>query len=338
MVTQLKSSSWYHQFLLFCAISFALLLSACSESTSPDKTQSQATQQSTLQTEQNKPKTIALVMKTLTNPFFVEMERGARLAEKELGINLLVKTAAQETSIQQQISIVDDLIQIKVDAIVIAPGDSMELIPVLKQAQDEGIIVINIDNRLDPEYSKVTGLNNVPFISVDNKKSAYLSAKTLADKIKQPSSVAIIEGIRGASNGEDRKNGAIAAFEEQPLTTVVAMETANWKIDEAFEVSKQLFNKHPDIKALFCANDMMALGAIEYLKSTDRSDVLVAGFDALEQAKDAIRTGKLVATVDQRAAEQGYQGILFAHRALSAEKLPQVLFIDTKILTIENIN
>jgi len=338
MIIQLEPPSRLHKFLLFCAISCALLLSACSESTSPDKTKSQAAQQPTLQTNQNKPKSIALVMKTLTNPFFIEMERGARLAEKELGISLLVKTAAQETSIQQQISIVDELIRMKVDAIVIAPGDSIELIPVLKQAQDEGIIVINIDNRLDPEYSKLTGLSNVPFISVDNKRAAYFSAKTLADKIKEPSSVAIIEGIRRASNAQERKNGAIAAFDEQPLANIVAMETANWKIDEAFEVSKQIFNKHSDIKALFCANDMMALGAIKYLQSTGRNDVLVAGFDALEQAKSAIRAGKLVATVDQQAAEQGYQGILFAHRALAAEKLPKLMYIDTKILTIENIN
>ena len=147
-----------------------------------------------------------------------------------------------------------------------------------------------------------------------------------------------MEGIRGAYNAEERKKGAIAAFEEHPFTTVVAMETANWKIDEAFEVSKQIFSNHPDIKALFCANDMMALGAIEYLKSTERSDVLVAGFDALKQAKDAIRAGKLVVTVDQQAAEQGYQGILFAHNALAAEKLPQVFLIDTKILTIKNLN
>ena len=93
---------------------------------------------------------IALVMKTLTNPFFAEMERGARRAEAELDIELLVKTAAQETSIEQQIAIVDDLIRDRVDAIVIAPGDLFKLIPVLAKARKAGIVVINVDNRLDP--------------------------------------------------------------------------------------------------------------------------------------------------------------------------------------------
>ena len=86
--------------------------------------------------EQPKAFTIGLVMKTLTNPFFVEMEKGARQAEKDFGINLVVRTGAQETSIEQQITIVRDLIKENVDAIVIAPADSSELIPVLKEAQD----------------------------------------------------------------------------------------------------------------------------------------------------------------------------------------------------------
>lgn len=323
--------------LLFTLLTVALLLSGCSDAGDVNNADKQTDKKIIVpsQTELADPKntqTIALVMKTLTNPFFIEMERGARRAEKELGINLLVKTAAQETSIQQQINIVGDLIRLKTDAIVIAPGDSVELIPVLKQAQDAGITVINIDNRLDPQYSKITKLAGVPFIGVDNEKAAYLLAKSLANQLIQPTSVAILEGIRGAANAEDRKNGAIRAFNEHSLATIVAMETANWKIDEALEVSKQLFVQHPEIGILFCANDMMALGAIEYLKSVGRSNVMVAGFDALMQAKVAVKAGTLTATVDQQAAEQGYQGVVYAVRALAGENLPLVTLVDTRII------
>ena len=142
------------------------------------------------------PKTVGLVMKTLTNPFFIEMERGARRAEKEFGVRLIVKTGAQETSIEQQISIVEDMIRDKVDAIVIAPGSSVELIPVLKKAQDAGISIVNVDNRLDPAMSKTAGLANVPFISVDNVKGAYLSAKYVCDRVTAPTQAAILEGIQ----------------------------------------------------------------------------------------------------------------------------------------------
>jgi ribose transport system substrate-binding protein len=83
---------------------------------------------------------IGLIMKTLTNPFFIEMEKGARRAQSELGVELVVKTGAQETSIEQQIAIVEEMITAGMDAIVIAPGSSTELIPVLKKAQDAGIV------------------------------------------------------------------------------------------------------------------------------------------------------------------------------------------------------
>ena len=143
--------------------------------------------------------TVALVMKTLTNPFFVEMEKGARQAEAELGINLLVKTGAQETSIEQQITIIDNLIEDKVDAIVIAPADSTEVLPVLKKAQDAGIVIINVDNQLDPEAAKQIGLGDVPFISVDNEQGAYLSAKYIGDQLTTPTQVVILEGMRRVS-------------------------------------------------------------------------------------------------------------------------------------------
>ncbi len=279
---------------------------------------------------------IALVMKTLTNPFFIEMERGARRAEKELGVELLVKTASQETSIEQQIQIVEELIQLKVDAIVIAPGDSLRLVPVLKAAQDAGIRIVNIDNRLDPESMKKNGLSDVPFISVDNEKSAYASARFIAQQVQKPTEAAILEGIRSADNARQRKSGAERAFKENPLIRLVASETANWKIDEGYEVTKRLFAEHPNLGLLFCANDMMALGALKYLEDSGRQGVKVAAYDALEEAREAVQEGRLEVTVDQRAAEQGYQGVLWAMRALKGEALTDVVLVDTRLVTAEN--
>lgn len=282
--------------------------------------------------------TIALVMKTLTNPFFVEMEKGARQAEQELGINLLVKTGAQETSIEQQITIIENLIKDQVDAIVIAPADSTELIPVLKKAQDAGIVIINVDNQLDPQAAKQIGLVNVPFISVDNELGAYLSAKYISDQIEGPTQVAILEGIRTAKNAEDRKNGALRAFGENPNIEVVAKETAHWKIDEAYDATAKLFEEHPQIGALFCANDMMALGSIQYLDEAGKTDVLVAAYDALEEAKESIHAGKLQSTIDQQAALQAYTGVQFALRALNGETVPSETIVDVKLVTRENVD
>jgi ribose transport system substrate-binding protein len=303
------------------------------QSTDPAFIESTQAATPSLATKPVKRKTIALVMKTLTNPFFVEMEKGARKAESELGIQLIVKTAAQETSIQQQIEIVEELIKLKVDAIVIAPGDSKELIPALKKAQDAGIKVVNIDNRLDQGLSQKLGLVNVPFISVDNEEGAYMSAKFISDKIKIPTKVILLEGIQEARNAQDRLAGAKRAFAENPNVTIVASETAHWKIDEAHDVTARLFKNNPDVGAIFCANDMMALGAIQYLDEKQIPNVLVAGFDDLTEAQQAIKSGKMAVTIDQQAAQQGYMGVVFAMKLINGETILPVSYVNVILVT-----
>lgn len=275
---------------------------------------------------------IALIMKTLTNPFFVEMEKGARKAESELNVELVVKTGTKETSIQQQISIVEEMIAEKVDAIVIAPGSSTELIPVLKKAQDAKIPIVNVDNRLDKKISEEMGLVSVPFISVNNELGAYDCVKKLISSINRPTNAVIIEGIPQTENGEQRKAGALRAFSQNKNIKVVASDTANWKIDEANSVMKKMFEKNSNIGVVFCANDMMALGAIQYIQQSNHKSVLVGGFDALTEAKNAIENGSLQVTVDQQADLQGYTGIKYAIQLINNQKVQEETILESKIV------
>ncbi len=90
------------------------------------------------------------------------------------------------------------------------------MIPVLKKAQDASILVVNIDNRLSPEFSRKVGLLGVPFISVDNEADTYAAVRSVSAGVDRPTEAAIIEGIRGAANAEDRKRGALLALAENP--------------------------------------------------------------------------------------------------------------------------
>ena len=306
---------------------FVFTLAACGDSRAPKPGATAAPPAAPVK------KQVGLVMKTLTNPFFIEMERGARRAEQELGVVLQVKTAAQETSIEQQIQLVEDLIAAKVDAIVIAPGDSQGLVPTVKKAVDAGIKLVNIDNRLDALALRAVGLAPVPFVSVDNEAGGYKVGRYLADAVNAPAQAAIIEGIRSADNANQRMRGARRAFAENKHIRIVASESANWKIDEGYNVTKALFAKHPKITLLFAANDMMALGAARYVKDTKRQGVRIAGYDALDEALVEIKAGGLAATVDQQAAEQGYQGVALAVRLLKGESVPELTLIDTRLVT-----
>ncbi|SDG67989.1 sugar ABC transporter substrate-binding protein [Desulfosporosinus hippei] len=327
--------------VLICVlILFTLILTGCRkeiQNENPDNPDNDSQQIVNIEDDEDIPD-IALVMKTLTNPFFIEMEKGARLAQNELGVNLIVKTGAKETSIEQQIGIVEELINSKVDAIVIAPGSSTDLIPVLQKAQKADIAIVNIDNRLDPNFLRKMNLTDIPFISVNNEDGAYKSAKYIADQINKPTKVAILEGIRGADNSEQRKKGALKAFSENPNIQIVAMESANWKIDEAFFITSSIFAKYPDLGGIFCANDMMALGAIQYLDKSNRSNVLVSGFDDLREAEKAISKGSMQVTINQQADIQGYRGVHYAYEMINGKKQPLETFIDVKLVTRSTID
>ena len=280
---------------------------------------------------------IALVVKTLTSPFFVEMEKGARRAEAEFGVDLVVKTSTQETSIEQQAAIIEQLTRARIDAIVIAPADSYRLIAPLKKAQDAGIAIVNVDNQLDPESARRAGLAGVPFISVDNKDAAYKAAKHLSSGVDTPTEAAIINGYPGAANAKERMQGAMQAFSENRNITVVGNEPANWKIDDAYDAARQLFSAKPRIRLLFCANDMMALGALRYLQDARIRQVRIAGYDALEEARHAIRQGLMVASVDQQAAQQGFMGVAYAVRRLKGEPLPAVTMLEATVVTKDSL-
>jgi ribose transport system substrate-binding protein len=277
---------------------------------------------------------IALVVKTMANPFFIEMVDGARRAEAEGGIRLLVRAADAETSFEQQIAIVEDMIRQKVDAIVLAPSDSHKLTPVMKKARAAGIALINLDNRLDTVFQRRLGMEPIPYIGVDNVKGAYLAARVLAETMHGPVEAAVIEGVRNAGNAQARKIGALKAFSETPDIRVVAMESADWLADRALDVTKAIFTAHPDVKLLFCANDTMALGAIDFLRHQGIGGVKVAGFDAVAEARKALVSGDLAVTIDQQAAEQGYLGVKAAWAEIKGEPVPAETLIDVTVVTM----
>jgi ribose transport system substrate-binding protein len=94
-----------------------------------------------------------------------------------------------------------------------------------------------------------------------------------------------------------------------------------------------MFAKHPNIKIVFAANDMMAIGAAKYLQESGKGSVKLAGYDALDEAIAGIKAGHMVATVDQQASEQGYQGVVLALKLLQGASVPANTTIDTRLVS-----
>ena len=280
---------------------------------------------------------IALVLKTLTNPYFVEVEKGARRAAQQFNIDLEVKTGSQETAIEQQIQIVEELIDEKVDAIVITPGDSRRPLPILKQAQHTGILVVVLDDALDADLMARNSMQTVPLVSTDNEASSYRVVKHVTQSIRQATQAGIIGGVPAAQNSQQRMQGAMRAMDENTAIRIVMQDHGNWRIDQGYDAAARILSAHPDVTLIFCANDMMALGTLQYLQESRRRNVTVIGYDAIAEARSAILAGTLAASVDQRAGEQGYQGIALAVRALQGEKPPATTFVKAQVVTAASL-
>jgi ribose transport system substrate-binding protein len=269
----------------------------------------------------HKPK-VALVMKSLANEFFLTMETGAKDYQKHNPnqFDLITNGIKDETDTANQIRIVEQMIVSKVDALVIAPADSKALVPVIKKAVDAGIIVVNIDNKLDTDVLKSKDLN-VPFVGPDNAKGARQVGEYLAkQKLKSGDEVGIIEGVSTTTNAQQRTAGFKQAMQTAGVK-VVALQSGDWEIDKGNAVASQILNANPNVKALLCGNDNMAIGAVSAVRAAGKAGkVQVVGYDNINAIKPMLADGRVLATADQYAAKQAVFGIDTALKAIADHK------------------
>lgn len=281
---------------------------------------------------------IALVMKALSNPFFLNMQTGAKEYAEKQKLPLEIFGIERETDIDRQISIVENLISRGYGAIVIAPADSKALIPVCKKAMETGITVVNIDNPFHKETLQASQLT-IPFVGSDNRAGAAMVGAYLQRKIGTDGKVFVIEGIRGVENAELRKQGFIEAITASSHIEIAASETANWHSDEAFSVVSNLLQQTPDVNAIFCANDNMALGAIQALDMFGLAgSVWVGAYDNLEEARQEMRNQRMHATIEQHPELMGAYGVMLAARALAGETLPDYTATPLDLITYEGFD
>ncbi|MGN6234204.1 MAG: sugar ABC transporter substrate-binding protein [Trinickia sp.] len=267
-----------------------------------------------------KPK-VALVMKSLANEFFLTMETGAKDYQKHNSskFDLITNGIKNETDTAAQINIVEQMINSHVDAIVLAPADSKALVPVVKKAVDAGIIVVNIDNRLDPDVLKSKDLN-VPFVGPDNAKGAEKVGDYLAKKLKKGDEVGIIEGVSTTTNAQQRTAGFKAAMQKVGAK-IDSVQSGEWEIDKGNAIASAMLNQYPNIKALLCGNDNMAIGAVSAVRAAGKQGkVYVVGYDDIDAIKPMLKDGRVLATANQYAAKQAVFGIDTALKAIQEHK------------------
>lgn len=274
------------------------------------------------QSNPSKPR-IALVMKSLANEFFGTMAEGAKKhhANNAAAYDLIVNGIKNETDLAEQVNLVDQMIAQQVNAIVIAPADSKALVTVLKRAKEAGILVINIDNKLDADVLKQAGLS-IPFVGPDNRAGARKVGEVLAKRLQPGDRVAIIEGVPTAFNGQQRRLGLEDAMKAAGMN-IVTVQSGNWEMEKANTVAAAILSEHPDLKAILCANDNMALGTVAAIQAAGKTGkVLVVGFDNIGAIRPMLADGRVVATADQHADQLAVFGIEAALKILKGQATP----------------
>lgn len=260
---------------------------------------------------------IALIMKSLANEFFSTMSEGAKShqAAHTGDYELMVNGIKNETDLAEQVGLVEQMVAQGVDAIVIAPADSKALIPVLKRAQTAGVLVINIDNKLDADTLKQAGLT-APFVGPDNRAGAKAVGEVLAKKLKAGDEVAILEGVTTAFNSQQRRAGFEDAMNAAGMK-IVSVQSGQWEMEKANTVASGLLAANPNVKALLCANDNMALGAAAAVQAAGKAgQVQIVGFDNIAAIQPLLADGRVLATADQHGDQLAVFGIEAALKLL----------------------
>ena len=279
-------------------------------------------------------KTVALVLKTLNHPFFVDMRRGAQEAADRLGVTLQVQAAEREIDVDKQMQIVENMLQTGIDVLAITPSGSREIVSALVKAKAANVPILIVDTRLDAKAAADAGVVPKTFIGSDNYEGGKLAGEYAVASTGGKAKVGILEGIPGHETGDSRLRGFRDAVAKSPGITIVASQPANWERDQGFNVFQNMLQAHPEIDTVFAASDLMALGAIEAIAAANKTGrIKVIGFDALEDAKKAIAEGKMEASVAQFPYEMGKAAVESAVKVLNGETLPADITVKLEMIT-----
>ena len=300
---------------LFAVVSLtlvvAMLLSACKPAATP--------------TPAPKTYTLGLVLSTLNNPFFVTLRDGAQKEADAEGVKLVVVDAQDDSA--KMTSGIEDLINKKVDALLINPTDADAVVPSIQKANAAKIPVFTIDRGAN-------GGEVVSHIASDNVDGGTMAAEFLCKAIGGKGNVVELQGIAGTSAARDRGKG----FNDYMAASckdakIVAQQTADFNRDKGLKVFENILQAQPKIDAVFAHNDEMILGAIKAAEAAKRTGILFVGFDAIDDAVKAVKDGKLAATVAQQPSEMGRLGVVTAVKHLGGQKVDKYIPVALSLVT-----
>ena len=274
---------------------------------------------------------ILVTPKAVVHSFWVSVKVGADSAGKELGVEVIWKGPPSETNVDNQIAIIEDYINQRVDAIVLAATDSKALVPVVNHAISKNIPVITIDSGIDSDIP-------ASFIATDNILGANLAARALVNLIGGKGKVACIPFVPGSATSMWRESGFVEEIKKYKDVELTTIQYSQSDVATAMTVTEDILTAFPDIKGIFTANEAGAIGASQALLSRGLAGkVKLVAFDAAENEIEALKKNIIQALVVQNPFKMGYLGVKSAVDVIQGKEVPKRIDTGVSIVTLENL-
>jgi erythritol transport system substrate-binding protein len=275
-------------------------------------------------------KLLVIITPSHDNPFFKQEAVGAEARAKALGYKTLVLVHNDDAS--KQNDLIDTAIARKAAAIVLDNAGADATVAALKKAKDAGVPSFLIDREIN-----ATGVAVAQIVS-NNYQGATLGAEEFVKKMGEKGDFAELVGKESDTNAGIRSKGYHDVIDQYPALKMVTRQSANWSQTEAFAKTESILQANPSIKGIISGNDTMAMGALAALEAAGRKDVIVVGFDGSNDVRDAIKAGKIAATVLQPAHRQAQYAVELADQYLKTKSTgkPEKIAMDCVLITKAN--
>jgi len=274
-------------------------------------------------------KSITFALSTQANPFFVQMRESAQKKADELGLTINFQDASDDSATQaNQLA---NAAASDTGVVILNPTDSDAMATAVKQLTDANIPVVAVDRA-------VNNANIASYIASDNETGGKQAAKALSEAINGEGEILVLQGKTGSSASRERGKGFEEGLKDNPNIKVVAKQTAEFERAKGLDVTTNLLQAHPNVKAIFAENDEMALGAVEALGNKAGKEVKVIGFDGAEDAVKAIKDGRMYASIAQQPVKMAKQAVIEASKLLKGETAMKEMQVEVVAVTKENVD
>ena len=278
-------------------------------------------------TSKKHQRTIGLVLPNLHNPFFSRLQQGAENTADKAGYQLITLDADNDPA--KAVNLVHKLVAQGVKLIIINPIDPAIIAKAIRYADRHSIKIITLDRRLNRQHVLTQ-------ITSNNFKGAEIAANYLKEKLQGQGNIIELQGNLTSSVTKARTAGFNAGIQNTDIR-VVARKSAYFSQKKAFILTSKLLRQHPNIVAVFAQNDEMALGAVKALANVGKHKVLVIGFDGIPKAIEAVRLGKMSATIAQQPYLMGQLAVENAIKTMTGEPVDKAITVPFRLVTKFNI-